>query len=432
MKGMTCGTRCVVSLNKGNKGINNKVVAITGIGMICPLGVSAPLCWENLVLGKPGIHRITTFDTTHCITKIGGELPPEYYELENKEFNKRLRKQTTSATRIGLLCAKEAIADSGLEVGKLAPYRCAVITGSGGSSSESGHNSQDSPDGDDKFMVLQTMVNATSAWISIKYGFKGPSFNVASACASGGHAVGIACDYLRSGKGDLAIAVGVDTMLNRTSINGFNQLHALSEENAFPEKASRPFDRKRGGFVLANGGCAVILERLDKARQRRARIYAVISGYGVSSEAFNIMSPEPSGKEMAQTMSLALRDSKTPRAKIGYINAHGTSTHHNDLCETIAIKTVFKHDAYRLAISSQKSMIGHTIGAAGVIECATTALSLYHGIISPTINHEEPDPECDLDYVPNEAREVKNLEAAMSNSFGFGGHNCSLVLEKYQ
>jgi len=430
MKGITGGgSRSIASMNKD---ISNNAVAITGIGMICPLGVVAPQCWGNMVLGKPGIRRITTFDTTHCITKIGGELPPEYYELENKEFTKRLRKQTTSATRIGLLCAKEAIADSGLEVENLDPYRCAVITGSGGSSFQPGQESHDSPDGDNKFMVLQTMVNATSAWISIKYGFKGPSFNISTACASGGHAVGIAFDYVRSGKGDLAIAVGVDTMLNRTSIDGFNSLHALSEENAFPEKASRPFDRKRGGFVLANGGSVVILERLSKAVQRRAKIYAVISGYGVSSEAFNIMSPEPSGKEMAKTMSLALGDSKTPKARIGYINAHGTSTHHNDLCESIAIKTVFKHDAYRLAISSQKSMIGHTIGAAGVIECASTALSLYHGIIPPTINHEEPDPECDLDYVPNEARDVNNLEAAMSNSFGFGGHNCSLVLERYK
>ncbi|MEW5804002.1 MAG: beta-ketoacyl-[acyl-carrier-protein] synthase family protein [bacterium] len=409
--------------------VSNNAVAITGIGMISPLGVNAPLCWKNMVAGKPGITWITSFDTSQCITRIGGELPPEYYELEKKEFPKRLRKQTTSASRIGLLCAQEAIADSGLEVKKLDPYRCAVITGSGGSSFQSGRDEQDSDD--NKFVVLREMVNAASAWISIHYGFKGPSFNIATACASGGHAVGAACDYIRSGRGDLAVAVGMDAMLTRKSINGFNQLHALSEENTFPEKASRPFDRKRGGFVLANGGSAIILENLDMARKRGARIYSLISGYGISSEAFNIMSPEPSGKEMAKTIDLALKDSRIPKEKIGYINAHGTSTHHNDLCETIAIKTIFKDDAYRLAISSQKSMIGHTIGAAGVIECAVTALSLYHGIIPPTINHEEPDPECDLDYVPNEAREVNNLEAAMSNSFGFGGHNCSLVLERH-
>ncbi|MEW6377995.1 MAG: beta-ketoacyl-[acyl-carrier-protein] synthase family protein [bacterium] len=411
-------------------GISDKAVAITGIGMICPVGITTSQCWKNLVAGKPGIKRITSFDTSGCITKIGGELPLEYYELEEKEFPKRLRKQTTAATRIGLLSAKEAIADSGLEMEKLDPYRCAVITGSGGASFEDGKEPQDA-DADNRFMVLQTMVNAISAWISIKYGFKGPSYNVSTACASGGHAIAAACDYLRSGKGDMAVAVGVDTMLTPKSINGFNQLHALSEENEFPEKASRPFDRKRGGFVLANGGCSLILEGLEKACRRGARIYAVISGHGVTSEAFNIMSPEPSGREMAKTMSLALQDSKVHKARIGYINAHGTSTHHNDLCETIAIKMVFGEDAFRLAVSSQKSMIGHTIGAAGVLECAATALSLSQGIIPPTINHEEPDPECDLDYVPNEAREVKNLEAAMSNSFGFGGHNCSLVLERY-
>jgi len=405
------------------------MVAVTGLGMICPLGIGIHDCWQNMVEGKSGIKPITTFDITDSAIKIGGELPHAYFALERKEFPKRVYRQTTLPARIGLLCVKEAIGDSGLQLESINPYRCAVITGSGRFSSYAEKELLKAKNS--KFMVLQTMANALCARISIDYGFKGPSLNIATACASGAYAVGYAFDYLRSGKGDVAIAVGVDVLVNPESILGFNHLKALSKENEFPEKASRPFDKKRNGIVLSNGGAAVILERLDKARQRRARIYAVVSGYGESSEAFNMLSPEPGGKEMAKTMVLALEDAKIPKDRIGYINAHGTSTHHNDLYETMAIKKVFHDDAYKLAISSQKSMIGHTIGASGVIEFAATALSLNNGIILPTINYEVPDPECDLDYVPNEARQIHDIQAAMTNSFGFGGHNCSIVLEKY-
>ncbi|MBU0568292.1 beta-ketoacyl-[acyl-carrier-protein] synthase family protein [bacterium] len=409
---------------------DSRYVAVTGIGMISSLGLSTPECWKNMVDGKPGVRRITRFDTSDCLTKIGGELPLEYYEVEKKEFSKRFFKQTASTARLGLLCAKEAIKDSGLEIEKLDPYRCPVISGSGGFILEEGKGLEELKTS--KFGVLQEMVNAISAWISIKYSLKGPSFNVATACGSGGFAIWNAFDYVRSGKADMAVAVGLDMMVTKESIQSFNQLMALSEENNFPERASRPFDKRRSGFVLANGGCAVILERLDHARQRDANIYALASGYGCSSEAFNIVAPDPTGKEMAKTMSLALEDARISKEKIGYVNAHGTSTPHNDRCETRAIKTVFGEHAYKLAVSSQKSMIGHTIGGAGAIEFGVTALSLHHGIITPTINYEEPDPDCDLDYVPNEAREVNDLEAAISNSFGFGGHNCSIVLEKYK
>jgi 3-oxoacyl-[acyl-carrier-protein] synthase II len=221
-------------------------------------------------------------------------------------------------------------------------------------------------------------------------------------------------------------------MLNRQSIIGFNELLALSEKNDSPESASCPFDNRRSGFVLSNGGGALVLESEDFARKRGASAYALITGASVLSEAYNIVAPEPTGREIARTMELALADARLPLSSIGYINAHGTSTRQNDLSETVAIKQVFKDQARNLAVSSQKSMIGHTIGGAGAIECAVTALTLRHGIITPTINYKEPDPECDLDYVPNEAREVKNLEAAVSNSFGFGGHNCSIVLERFR
>jgi 3-oxoacyl-[acyl-carrier-protein] synthase II len=274
------------------------------------------------------------------------------------------------------------------------------------------------------------MLNALSACVSIEFGFKGPSFNVATACASGAFAMGLGYDYLRHG-GDICVTIGLETMLYKETVDGFNNLLALSEENDHPEKASRPFDKRRTGFVVSEGGCAVILESLEHALRRGAEIYALVSGYAFTSEGYNIVAPEPGGKEMAECMKLAIQRANIPKEKIGYINAHGTSTPHNDLAETKAIKLVFGQDAYNIPVSSQKSMIGHSIGAAGAIEFAVTAMSLYHQVLTPTINYEEPDPECDLDYVPNQARMAQGLEAAITNSFGFGGHNSSIVLERY-
>jgi 3-oxoacyl-[acyl-carrier-protein] synthase II len=272
------------------------------------------------------------------------------------------------------------------------------------------------------------MLNALSACVSIEFGFKGPSFNVATACASGAFAIGLGYDYVRRA-GDICLAIGIDTMLLKETIDGFNQLLALSEENDHPEKASRPFDKRRSGFVISEGACALLLESYEHARRRGARIYALISGHASTSEGYNIVAPEPGGAEMAKTMDFALQRAGLPKEKIGYVNAHGTSTPHNDLAETRAIKLVFGENAYKIAVSSQKSMIGHSIGGSGGIECGVTALSLYHRRLTPTINYEEPDPECDLDYVPNKAREANGLEAAITNSFGFGGHNSTIVLE---
>jgi len=405
----------------------NNLVAITGIGIICPLGINTRICWENMLKGKSGITRITKFDTSACATKIGGELPKEFFELEKQAIPKRLYKQTVTASRLALLCAREAIEDSAILIENISPRRCAVITGSGGPTFQ--EQDESGVLGDKKFKVIQEMINAYSAWISIEYGFKGPALNVATACASGGYAIGIAFDYIRQGTVDIAVVVGVDTMLTKAGICGFNELMALSEENAFPEKASKPFDKRRSGFVLSEGGCAIILEACEHAVKRNARIYALISGYAATSEAFNIFAPEPTGDHMAKTMELAIHNAGIVKEKIGYINAHGTSTYHNDLCETKAIKKVFGKQAYQLAVSSQKSMVGHTIGCAGVLECAVTSLSLFYHKITPTINYSEPDPECDLDYVPNHARGAGSLQAAISNSFGFGGHNCSIVLE---
>jgi 3-oxoacyl-[acyl-carrier-protein] synthase II len=305
-----------------------------------------------------------------------------------------------------------------------------VITGSGQTGYQEEGDIVSSHQNPGRFSIIQQMANAMAGWISIGHGFKGRSYNVATACASGAYAIGAAYEYIVSGRGDAALAVGADAMLSPQTIKGFNQLSALSERNELPEKASRPFDRNRDGFVLSNGGAALMLERESDARRRGARIYAVISGVGLCSEAYNIVAPKPSGEEMAKTMTMAMEDAGVTPERVGYASAHGTSTPQNDADESLAIKLAFGDHTRRLAVSSQKSMTGHCVGGAGAIEAAATALCLYHRILTPTINYETPDPACDLDCVPNTAREAKNLRIAISNSFGFGGHNATLVLER--
>ncbi|NIN01547.1 MAG: beta-ketoacyl-ACP synthase II [candidate division Zixibacteria bacterium] len=407
---------------------SRQFVAVTGIGMICPLGVTTDECWENMLQGKSGIRRITRFDPSNCLTRIGGELPDRYYQFEKTAFSPRVYKRSVLPSRLSILSARQAIEDGGIELDSIDRNRVAVITGCGGSTFG---DQMGIYEGRGRLSLTHEMLNALAACVSIDFGFKGPSFNVATACASGAFAIGLGYDYVRQG-GDVCVAIGIDTMLLKETIDGFNQLMALSEENEYPERASRPFDKRRNGFVLSEGACAVLLESYEHARQRGARIYAVISGYAATSEGYNIIAPDPEGKEMARTMEMAIQRAGIPKKEIGYVNAHGTSTPHNDLAETRAIKMVFGSNAYGIPVSSQKSMIGHTIGAAGAIEFAVSALTLYHQVITPTINYEEPDPGCDLDYVPNEARRVQSLKAAVSNSFGFGGHNSTLVLERHE
>lgn len=412
----------------GGKSYKDNLVVVTGIGMICPLGITTGECWENMLAGKSGVRRITRFDASECLTQIGGELPDKYFEMEKNALSRRVYKRSILPTRLAIISAKQALEDGEIELGMIDRDRVGVVTGCGGSTF--GDQIVYGDPTRKKFAFSHEMLNALSACISIEFGFKGPSFNVATACASGAFAVGMGYDYVRR-YGELCVVVGIDTMLFKETIDGFNQLMALSEDNEYPEKASRPFDRKRSGFVVSNGACALILESYDHAIQRGARIYAVMSGYAVTAEAFNIVAPEPEGKQMARTMELALRNAGIQKEKVGYINAHGTSTFHNDLAETRAIKRLFGNNAYKIPVSSQKSMIGHSIGAAGAIEFAVTALTLQHQEITPTINYEEPDPQCDLDFVPNKARKVNSLDVAITNSFGFGGQNATIVLERY-
>jgi len=411
----------------GNKN-KEHFVAVTGIGMICPLGVTTAECWENMLKGKSGVGRITRFDAGECLTQIAAQLPDKYFEIEKNAFSSRVFKRSILPSRLAILSARQAVEDGKIDTEEIKGSRVGVITGCGGSTF--GDKIVFESKRKKKFTFSHEMLNALSACVSIEFGLKGPSFNVATACASGAFAVGSAYDYVRH-SGNMCIAIGIDTMLIKETIDGFNHLMALSEQNECPEKASRPFDKKRTGFVVSEGACAVVLEPYEHAVSRNARIYALMSGAAGTSEAFNIMAPEPEGREMARTMELAIQNAGIPKSKIGYVNAHGTSTYHNDLAETKAIKRVFGKNAYNIPVSSQKSMTGHSIGAAGAIEFGVTALSLYNQIITPTINYEVPDPECDLDYVPNKARKVDSLEAAISNSFGFGGHNFTIVMERH-
>ncbi|MFH0907941.1 MAG: beta-ketoacyl-[acyl-carrier-protein] synthase family protein [bacterium] len=409
-----------------NRGSQVRMPVITGIGMITSLGTNTTSCWDALVAGRTGIRRLQRTDPRDCPVRIGGELPDAYYDLENDAFPRRLRNQTLTGTRLGILCAREAIDDAGFTPD--APECVGVISGCGQPYFQEGQDAMKPDLG--SYLILRQMVNAIPGWISIRHGFRGPTFNVAAACASGAFAVSTASDLVRSGRCDAVVAVGLDTLLTYESLMGFSALTALSDLNERPAEASCPFDNRRTGFVLANGGCAVLLEEEECARRRGARIYARLAGYGACSEAYNIVAPESSGVHMARAMSLAMSDAHLAPEDVGYISAHGTSTRQNDAAETAAVKIAFGAHARRLCMSSQKSMTGHTIGGAGAIECGVTALILHHGIVTPTINQREPDPVCDLDYVPNEARKAPELKAALSNSFGFGGHNCTLALTR--
>jgi len=412
--------------NRNERPSGNKSVAVTGIGMICPLGISTPVVWDNMLSGKSGIQHITKFDAGECVTKIGGQLPQEYFELEKEKTPKRLFKKTVLASRIIRLCSLEALADSSLEVNQTDPYRCGVIIGTSGASVRSpddlgGPNAQ-------RWKIVREMINAPAAWISIGNGFQGPSYSISAGYASGSYAIARAFDLIQWGIIDVAIAGGVDCLLTKNNLNRGNLMKLLSTQNGDPRRAIRPFDKKRDGFILSDGGCAVVLESHDHARKRNAEIYALMRGYGYCSQTFNLRYSPPDAKDMQQTIELALDNSGTPREMVNYVNANGTASVKNDMCETAALKKVFGRRAQDMLISSQKSMIGHCVGGADAIEFAVTALTLKTQKIPPTINYEFPDPECDLDYVPNYMATIADYQAAITNSFGVGGNNCAIVL----
>jgi 3-oxoacyl-[acyl-carrier-protein] synthase II len=399
-------------------------VLITGINIISSLGLNLEENWNNLLSGITKISPIQIFDASTKQTRIAAQIPADFDDYADKFGKKRLYSQMTRVTKMGFVCAGEAIIQSGIDFEKMDKIRTACIFGI----VNSGNNSVEI--NDPKHRIVKGMSNALPAWLSIHYKIEGPCYSVSSACSSSAYAVGIAYDMIKNNCADIIIVGGADSIINPEEIEGFNELFALSTNNANPEKASCPFTKNRDGFVPGEGAGVLILESEASALKRNAYIYAEIAGYAFSSEGYNIMAPRKDGDGMAQTMSLALSKADVSRDKIDYINAHGTSTTLNDLYETFAIKKVFGERAYKIAISSSKSMIGHTIGAAGAIELGITAMSVKHDKITPTINYDEPDSELDLDYVPNKARN-QQVNYALSNSFAFGGHNASIILKKY-
>jgi len=399
-------------------------VVVTGMGMITSLGLSLEENWKNLCEGKSGVTSITSFDVSECATRIAARVPENFEELSRKYIRKRAAGQMTRVTRMCLTAARMAVEDAVIDFEKVDRTRCCVIIGvvnTGNSSVEQDTTHQNT--------VFKSMSNSMPAWISLEYQLTGPSFAVNTACASSAYALSLGLDMIRTGQADVALVGGADSIINPEEIRGFNALYALSTANEFPEKASKPFSRDRDGFVIGEGSGMLVLEEKSNALLRGAKIYAEIAGYALTSEGYNIMAPLTDGEGMARTMRLAIKDAGLVPEDIDYINAHGTSTELNDRYETMAIKKVFGERAYRIPVSSSKSMIGHTIGAAGAVEAIITALALDRGIIPPTINYHCPDPDLDLDYVPNVSRQA-TIRCALSNSFGFGGHNATIVLKK--
>ncbi len=400
-------------------------VVITAINTITALGLNVDECWENLIKGKSGIRRISRFDPSELETQIAAELPQEFEEYASGHIKRRSAKQMTRVTKMGVVCAKEAIKMSGFDSEYYAKDRVAVIAGIVNTGFSSIEKSKD-----EKNSILKAMNNSLSAWISMEYGFTGPNYSVATACASSAYAMALGFDMINNGQADAVIIASADSVVNPEEIKGFNELYALSTSNEKGEAASCPFSADRDGFVIGEGAGTIVLEAADKAKARGANILAEFAGYGLSSEAYNIVSPQENGEGMYFTMQKALKHAGVEPSEVNHINAHGTSTTLNDIYETMAIKKLFDGNAQNIPVVSSKSMIGHTIGAAGVIEGAITIKSLLEQILHPTANYRTPDPELDLDYVPNTSRAHK-IQCALSNSFGFGGHNATLVFRKF-
>jgi 3-oxoacyl-[acyl-carrier-protein] synthase II len=406
-------------------------VVITGVGLITPLGIGVNDTWSGLCAGKSGISHITRFDTSGYQTQIAGEVkdfhPEDFLPKKEAQRTERFISYAVAATRM-------ALDDSGYKINSSNDEKIGVLTGCGlGGLATLEENfkimEKKGPRRVSPFFIPMIIGNMAPGVVSIHFGAKGPNASVATACAAGAHAIGDAFKLVKTGKADAMITGGMEAVITGTCIAGFNAMKALSTRNDEPEKASRPFDRDRDGFVVGEGCGILILEFLESALERGAHIYAEMVGYGMSGDGFHMTSPPPDGSGASRCMQAAIDDAGITADQIDYVNAHGTSTPINDLYETRALKTVFKNHAKKVAISSTKSMTGHLLGGSGGIETVFTALTIEHGIIPPTINLDNPGEECDLDYVPHVARKV-NVNVAMTNSFGFGGTNASLVLRK--
>jgi 3-oxoacyl-[acyl-carrier-protein] synthase II len=406
-------------------------VVVTGVGFVLPQGIGINSVWEKICEGVSGVGLITKFDTTDFDTKIAAEIKGFRSEdyIEPKEIKKMdiFIHYALAATRI-------ALDDAGLEISEENDERIGVIvgTGLGGLTSIEKYHKvllERGPQRMTPFFIPMLIANEASGQIAIHVGAKGPNLCVVTACATGSHSIGEAFRCIQHGDADAIIAGGVEATITPLAVGGFNAMKAISTRNDEPERASRPFERDRDGFVMGEGATIMILEELEHARKRGAAIYAEMIGYGYNADAYHLAAPDPEGDGAARCMQKALQDAKLSPEEVDYVNAHGTSTELNDLTETLAIKRVFGDYAYKLPVSSTKSMTGHLLGAAGSTEAVFTCLSIRDKIMPPTINYENPDPRCDLDYVPNTAREG-NVRVAISNAFGFGGTNATLVFKR--
>ena len=411
--------------------MSKRRVVVTGLGMITPLGNNVSETWESILKGRSGIALLDHFDTTDFTVRIGGSIK----DLALDDYIPRKdQKKMDPFIHYGIAAGVQAIEDSGLDLDKEDTNRIGVAIGSGigglpgiEKGTELFHSG--GPRRISPFYVPSNIINMISGHLSIMYGFKGPNFSIVTACTTGTHNIGDAARLIEYGDADVMVAGGAEMATSRTGLAGFAAARALSTRNDEPESASRPWDKDRDGFVLSDGAGVMVLEEYEFAKKRGAKIYAELIGYGMSADAFHMTAPSENGQGAASCMENALRNGKITSNDIQYINAHGTSTPAGDIAETIAVKTVFKSNAKKIAISSTKSMIGHLLGAAGGVEAIFSVLAIRDQIAPPTINLENQDPECDLDYVANVAREMK-IETTLSNSFGFGGTNGSLIFKQ--
>lgn len=403
-------------------------VVVTGVGAVTPLGIGVGPTWEGVLAGRSGVSLITKFDPAEFSTRIAAEIKgfrPEDF-IEKKEI-----KRMDPFIHIAMAAAHLAMEDSGLSIGEELAPRVGVYVGSGlGGLTTLEHYHKAYIEGGVRkispFFIPMLISNLAPGHIAMKYGAKGPNITTTTACAASSHAIGEAFEAIRRGVCDAVIAGGSESTITPMGLGGFCAMKALSTRNGAPNEASRPFDKDRDGFVMGEGSAILILEELETAKKRGAKIYAELCGYGASADAYHVTAPAPGGEGAVRCMQAALADARVRPEEVDYINAHGTSTPYNDLYETLAIKTVFKDHAKKLMVSSTKSMTGHLLGAAGAIESVFSVLALRDGTIPPTINYTTPDPECDLDYVPNQARRHP-IRYALSNSFGFGGTNSCLL-----
>ncbi len=408
-------------------------VVVTGVGIVSPLGLDTNTTWKSLLAGKSGVAPITAFDAEGYGTTIAAEVKD--FDPDGLVGRKQARRMDRFV-QLGAAAALEAVESAGVEVGPDNSERVSVMIASGIGgiitlSTQIDVLGNRGPNRISPFLVPMMLPDMASGQVSMLVGAKGPNYSTVSACSSAADTIGQAFEAIRRGDVDIALAGGSEAAICPIGVAGFNACHALSKRNDDPEGASRPFDANRDGFVLGEGGAVLVLESLDSAVSRGAEPVAEITGYGSTADAHHITQPAPEGEGAARAMSLALRQAQTQPEEIGYVNAHGTSTPLNDKYETMAVKTVFGEEAYKIPISSTKSMTGHLLGASGALEAAVTVLALSKWAIPPTINLENPDPECDLDYTPHMPKRGR-VRAAMSNSFGFGGHNASLVFQEYE